>query len=95
MTKQEVQAVVTDQIVRQLREQGRDILAEELHDDCDLLLSGLIDSLGLLELTAALEDYCGFGLGFDALDPEQMTIIGPLCDFVVAQTADKRALALD
>lgn len=90
MTKQEVQSVVIVQITAQLHEQGRTIGADELHDDCDLLLSGLIDSLGLLELTAALDDYCGFELDFDTLDPERMTVVGPLCDFVVAQAATQQ-----
>lgn len=90
MTKQEVQGVLIDQITAQLHEQGRAIAVDDLHDDCDLLLSGLIDSLGLLELTAALDDYCGFELDFDALDPERMTVIGPLCDFVVAQAASQQ-----
>lgn len=54
-------------------------------DDFDLLLSGAIDSLGLLELMTAMQEHCGREIDFDSLDPEQMTVIGPLCDFVSNQ----------
>lgn len=59
---------------------------EELADDCDLLLSGLIDSLGLLELVTAVNEHYGREIDFEALDPEQMTIVGPFCIFVSKQT---------
>jgi len=67
-----------------LAAQGRDF-PDDFGDTCDLLLSGLIDSLGLLELMTAIQEHCGREIDFDALDPEQMTIVGPLCDFVSDQ----------
>jgi len=69
-----------------LASQGREF-PEEFGDDCDLLLTGVIDSLGLLDLITAFQEHYGCEIDFDALDPEQMTIVGPLCDFVSAQTA--------
>jgi acyl carrier protein len=90
LTREDVRTFLSDQLARQLGTQGRDVSANGLQDDCDLLLSGKIDSLGLLELTAALDDYCGFEIDFETLDPEHMTIVGPLCDFVVAQAGSRR-----
>ncbi len=90
MTKQEVHGVLIDQVAQQLGAQGREISADDLGEDCDLLMSGLIDSLGLLELTAALDDYVGFELDYEELDPERMTIVGPLCEFVVAQATSRQ-----
>jgi acyl carrier protein len=58
---------------------------EDLSDDCDLLLSGLIDSIGLLDLVGAIQEFVGVEINFDALDPEQMTVVGPLCRFVSDQ----------
>jgi acyl carrier protein len=55
---------------------------EDLADDCDLLLSGMIDSIGLLNLVAAIEEFAGCEIDFEQLDPEEMTIVGPLCRFV-------------
>jgi acyl carrier protein len=43
--------------------------------------------LGLLDLITAFQEHCGREIDFDALDPEQMTVVGPLCDFVSAQMA--------
>lgn len=59
----------------------------ELADDCDLLLSGMIDSLGLLDLMSAIQQHCQHEIDFEALDPEQLTIVGPLCRYVSEQLA--------
>jgi len=69
-----------------LRGQGREVPAD-LPDDCDLLLSGYVDSLGLLELMTAIQDYFGREIDFDELDAEQMTIVGPLKRFVAEKLA--------
>jgi acyl carrier protein len=59
-----------------------------LDDDCDLLLSGMIDSLGLLDLMTALQQHCQREIDFEALDPEQLTVVGPLCRYVSEQMAN-------
>jgi acyl carrier protein len=61
----------------------------ELADDCDLLLSGMIDSLGLLDLMTAIQQHCRREIDFEALDPEQLTVVGPLCRYVSEQLADR------
>jgi acyl carrier protein len=73
-------------IQRRLAAQGQDPL-DELPDDCDLLLSGVIDSLGLLELVTAVNDHYGREIDFEDLDPDHMTIVGPFCDFVADRMA--------
>ncbi len=80
----ELRAFLRNYLTDKLASQGREA-PKELADDCDLLLSGMIDSLGLLELMTAFQQHCGCEIDFDALDPEQMTIVGPLCDFVSSQ----------
>lgn len=70
-----------------LRTRGRDLPAE-LADDCDLLLSGIIDSVGLLDLMTALQRHWERDIDFDALDPEEMTIVGPLCRYVSEQIGE-------
>ena len=61
----------------------------ELADDCDLLLSGMIDSLGLLDLMTAIQEHCQRDIDFEALDPEQLTVVGPLCRYVSEQLANR------
>lgn len=68
------------------RSRGKAIDPTLLTDDYDLLLSGLIDSLGLLDMVENLREQFGVKVDFEALDPEQMTIVGPLCGFVVEQS---------
>lgn len=84
-----VRAFVHDFLSERLTSQGRDFPAA-LDDGCDLLVSGILDSMGMLELMTAFQEYCGRDIDFEALDPELMTIVGPLCDFVVGQMADER-----
>jgi acyl carrier protein len=80
----DVHLFLRDYFRRELAEDGR-ALAIDLTDDCDLLLSGVIDSLGLLDLVGAIGQHFGRELTFDEIDPEQMTIVGPLCRFVADQ----------
>jgi acyl carrier protein len=61
--------------------------AESVPDDFDLRAHGVIDSLGFLELVVALESVLGCELDFEALEPEHLTVIGPLSRYVAAQAA--------
>lgn len=54
-------------------------------DDLDLLAAGVIDSFGLLELIAALEDRFGTPLDFADLAAEDLTVVGPLTRHLLAQ----------
>jgi acyl carrier protein len=75
-------------LARKLGEQGR-TLPDDLTDDYDLLLSGLVDSLGLLEMIAALQHQYGSDIDFESFDPEEISVVGPLCRFVAEQAAQK------
>ena len=54
-------------------------------DDFDFLLEGAIDSLGMLELTATLEERYKQPIDLEELDAEEMTVLGPFCQFVAKQ----------
>ena len=85
-TPDAVQDFLREYVAKYLRGQGREVPAD-LAEDCDLLLSGYVDSLGLLELMTAIQDHFGREIDFDELDAEQMTIVGPLKRFVAAKLA--------
>ena len=53
-------------------------------DDFDFLLSGVIDSFGILEMINAIEDEFGIQFDMESLDAEQMTVLGPLARFVAS-----------
>jgi len=56
----------------------------DLPDDFDLLLSGVIDSFGILEMISTIEEEFQVELDLAALDAEQITIVGPLSRFVAS-----------
>lgn len=54
----------------------------DLPDDFDLLLNGVIDSLGILEMMSAIEEEFQIKLDLADLDAEEITILGPLSRYV-------------
>ena len=50
---------------------------DEVSDSFDLLLSGVIDSFGILEMVSSIEDEFHI-----QLDAEQITVLGSLCQYV-------------
>jgi acyl carrier protein len=77
----DVRMFLESYLTQRLREQGRE-MPVDLPDDCDLLLSGIIDSVGLLELISAVQKYCDREIDFEGLEPESMTVLGPLCRYI-------------
>ena len=82
---------ITPEIVRQFllvryleRIETLGLNSAEVPDDFDLLLSGVIDSFGILEMISTLEEEFQVKLDLAALDAEQMTIVGPLSRFVAS-----------
>ena len=55
---------------------------EGLGDDFDFLLSGVIDSFGILEMISAIEDEFQIQLDLATLDAEDITRIGPLSRYI-------------
>lgn len=48
----------------------------------DLLLEGVIDSFGVVELITMLEQRFAFEFDFDELEADDLTRVGPLTDYV-------------
>jgi len=87
VTPADVRIFLKNYLGQKVEEKQRKTL-EDLPDDCDLLLSGVIkDSIDFLDLLVAIQEYAGREIDFDILDPEEMSIVGPLCRFVSEQTS--------
>lgn len=84
VTTEDVQTLVRSFVIEKLEQQGRE-LETELTPESDLLLDGIIDSMGMLELTALVQDEYQRDLDFEDLDPERMTVVGAFCDYIAAQ----------
>lgn len=54
----------------------------EVPDTFDFFLSGVIDSFGILEMVSSIEEEFRIRLDLAALDAEQITILGPLSQYV-------------
>ncbi len=87
----EVQRFLKDYLAQKREADGRETL-QDLSDNCDLLLSGVIDdSIGFLDLLLAMQEFIGREIDFDVLDPEEMSVVGPLCKFVSEQSSGASA----
>ena len=86
VSPEEVRGFVLSELDEQLRAVGDD--PQGLPDDFDLHESGVIDSLGILELINALEDRFSLEIDYEELDPEEMTKIGPFARYVAEQSAN-------
>jgi acyl carrier protein len=58
------------------------ITATEAPGDLDLRGSGMIDSLGFVEVIVELEEKLGIEIDLEDLDPEQITVLDPLAAYV-------------
>jgi acyl carrier protein len=65
--------------------QAKRLGAADVPGSFDLLLEGVIDSFGIVELIGALEERYGLEFDFDELAPDDLTRIGPLSSYVAAK----------
>jgi acyl carrier protein len=87
LTSTDVQMFLKNYLGQKLEAKKR-VALEDLPEDCDLLLSGIIsDSIDFLDLLVAIQEFAGREIDFEILDPEEMSIVGPLCRFVSQQTS--------
>jgi acyl carrier protein len=86
ISSENVRAFLVGQYADQIRGKGFDPAV--LPDDFDFLLKGVIDSLGVLQMVGELEKKFQIELDMSSLDPEQLTVLGPLSQYV-AENATK------
>jgi acyl carrier protein len=77
----------------------RALLAEKLlveveSDDTDLLKTGLIDSLALIQLLLHLEERFGVKLALDELEIEDLRSVGSIARLLARQDAPQAAAAV-
>lgn len=79
----QVRAFILARFTKELAAKG--LAPEDLEDSFDLLIEGVIDSFGIVELVMRLEEKFGFELDFSDLDADDLTRIGPLSRYVEEQ----------
>lgn len=75
-----VRDVILGHVDEQLAAKG--LTPSDVPPSFDLLLEGVIDSFGIVELVMLLEQRFEFELDFDELDADDMTRVGPLAEYV-------------
>ena len=60
----------------------RDLNVEVVHIDVDLIRTGLLDSLALVDLIAHLETQFGVSIPLDSLDVDVFRSVAHIADFV-------------
>ena len=62
---------------------------QDLADDFDLLKAGIVDSLGVIEMISAVEEHFNITVDFEALDPEEVAVLGAFSRFVGENATSK------
>jgi acyl carrier protein len=66
---------------------------QALPEGFDLRATGVIDSLGFLELVTKLEERIGVEIDFEAIAPEELTVVDALARHIAAELGDGAPLA--
>jgi acyl carrier protein len=80
ITPEEVRQFLLGKYAQSLKDLGLD--PAEIPGSFDFLLSGVIDSFGILEMISSIEDKFRIHLDLATLDAEQITLLGPLSKYV-------------
>jgi acyl carrier protein len=80
VSAQDVRSFILTRLHSSILEAGLDPAA--IRDDFDMLTEGVIDSLGVVELLTAIEQHLGVTIDFADLDPESLTVVGPLSRYI-------------
>jgi acyl carrier protein len=73
---------LADQLIKQIRQtnNGRTSLNTEIEPDTDLLTTGILDSMGFIELLMFMETEYGYKIDLLDADPAQFSTIKGLCE---------------
>jgi acyl carrier protein len=83
-------AAVHDVILERLDEQlaAKGLTPSDVPPSFDLLLEGVIDSFGVVEIIMLLEARFRIEFDFDELPADDLTRIGPLAEYVERKSAE-------
>lgn len=84
VTIEDVYKFLVSHISNTAKLQGRS-MGKEISKEFDMFLEGAVDSIGILDLTLRVQEHFDVEIDFDELDPEEMTIVGPFCEYVVTK----------
>ncbi|HEX7122465.1 MAG TPA: acyl carrier protein [Gemmatimonadaceae bacterium] len=83
ITEQQLRTLVTAWVRSNSR--APDAKSQRIGDDTDLLATGLLDSLGFVELLAYVEQTTGSAVDLSDADPSEFTTVQGFCRFATRQ----------
>src|SRR5271166_3412194 len=83
ITPEQVRTHLLSMYAEQIKLSGSSF--DDVPDNFDLFLEGIVDSFGILEMIGGLEEAYGVTLDMSGLDVEQVTVVGPLSRHVASQ----------
>lgn len=75
-------AAIKEFILKHVAERSGATLPNDVPDSFDLLEQGIIDSLGLVDLVAAIEAASGVEIDLSAIPLDELTVVGALATCV-------------
>jgi acyl carrier protein len=85
ITAEVVREEILERVVEQLAAKG--LTPSDVPASFDLLLEGVIDSFGVVELITLLEQRFAVEFDFDELSADDLTKVGPLAEYVERKSA--------
>lgn len=85
ITAEVVREEILERVVEQLAAKG--LTPSDVPASFDLLLEGVIDSFGVVELITVLEQRFAVEFDFDELSADDLTKVGPLAEYVERKSA--------
>jgi acyl carrier protein len=85
ITAEVVREEILERVVEQLAAKG--LTPSDVPASFDLLLEGVIDSFGVVELITVLEQRFAVEFDFDELSADDLTKVGPLAEYIRRKSA--------
>lgn len=79
-TADTVRSFILERVEPELDADG--LTPRQTPDDYDLLAEGVIDSFGIVDLIGALEERFDVRIDFEGVDPDEITVVGPLSAYI-------------
>jgi acyl carrier protein len=67
--------------------QSADFPDSQITEDTDLMVAGLLDSFGFIDLVLFLEEQCNTKINLADVDPSEFTMVKGLCNIALANAA--------
>lgn len=80
VTADEVREFIVSHLANSFKENN--LVERDITDDFDLKDRGIIDSIGYLQLIAAIEEHFGIEIDFDDMNAENLTVIGSMSRYI-------------